>query len=245
MLATQLSEAISTARSMAMLDNAARLTWRGLAEGLIDEMTAERLSAVTEARRMALKGLGGQILPKASPARPRPCRSPDRARSISRRRHLASSGAVPGPIAASFTTGELAALTVIARECQRSGACRWFMDRIAAVSGVSRTTARNALRQAQALGLITVRERRRRGWRSDSNIIHIIAQEWLAWLRLGGGCKKLKSTNTDSNPTSLPSLNNGDLFRVRSGAGTGAPIYPMHGNRLSRASPDIRSDRAS
>jgi hypothetical protein len=173
-----------------MLDNAARLTWRGLAEGLIDDSAAERLSTATEARRLVLKGQGRQNAAKPALARPRPCRSPDRARSIARRRQIAASGAVPGIIAASFTTGELAALTVIARECQRNGSCSWYMDRIAAVAGVSRTTARNALRQAQALGLITVRERRRRGWRSDSNIIRIASRDWLAWLKLGGGCKK-------------------------------------------------------
>src|SRR4029077_3195166 len=107
-------------------------------------------------------------------AHPRPCRSPDKARSISRRRHLAASGAVPGTIAANFTTGEIAVLTVIARECQRRGSCTWFMDRIAAVAGVRRSTARNALRHAQTLGLVTVQERRHCGWRSDSNIVRIV-----------------------------------------------------------------------
>lgn len=197
MLAEQLSEAIVTARTVAMLDNVSRLTWRGLAAGLIDDKAAERLSTVTEARRMALKGKGRMNPPKAALARPRPCRSPNRARSISRRRQLAASGAVPGTLAASFTTGEIAVLTVIARECQRSGSCSWFMDRIAAVAGVCRTTARNALRLAQDLGLIMVQERRHRAWRSDSNVIRIVSREWLSWLRLGGGCKKPNTTNTD------------------------------------------------
>lgn len=203
MLAEQLSEAIATARTMGTLDRTSRLTWRGLAEGLIDDKTAERLSTATEARRMALKGQGHRKPPQPGLARPQPCRSPDRTRSISRRRQLAASGAVPGTIAASFTTGEVAVLTVIARECQRSGSCTWFMDRIAAVAGVSRTTARNALRRAQDLGLVSVQERRHRGWRSDSNVIRIVSPEWLSWLRLGGGCKKPQSTNTESIPRLL------------------------------------------
>jgi hypothetical protein len=33
------------------------------------------------------------------------------------------SGVVPAKIAASFTMGELAVLTVIARQCQRAGVC--------------------------------------------------------------------------------------------------------------------------
>ena len=144
-----------------------------------------------------MQGLERRTPSKSTLARSRSCTSPDRARSLSRRRQLAMSGAVPGTIAVSFTTGEIAALSVIARECQRRGRCEWFMDKIAAVAGVSRTTARNALRQAQALGLVTVQERRHRAWRSDSNIIRIVSPEWLAWLRIGGGCKKPKSTNTD------------------------------------------------
>lgn len=226
MLAEQLLEAINTARTIPTLDNAARLMWRGLAEGLIDGSAAEWLSTATEARRIALKGQGRQITAKPALARPRPCRSPDRARSIVRRRQLAASGAVPGTIAASFTTGEVAALSVIARQCQRSGSCSWFMDKIAAVAGVSRTTARNAIRQAQALGLITVQERRQRGWRSDSNIIRIVSREWLAWLKVGG-CKKPMSTNTD-----LISLrDNLDKFLVCSGHYVAEHLYSKHGKR--------------
>ena len=226
MLAEQLSQAISTARTMTMLDNAARLTWRGLAEGLIDDGAAEGLSIALEARRIVLKGQGRQNAAQPALARPRPCRSPDRATSIARRRRIAASGAMPGTIAASFTTGEIAALTVIARECQRNGSCTWFMDRIAAVAGVSRTTARNALRQAQTLGLVTVRERRHRGWRSDSNIVRIVSQEWLTWLKLGGGCRNPISTNTDIKLD----LDNKRVFTVRSSHSAASPVYLKHAN---------------
>ena len=230
MLAQQLSDAIVTARTTAMLDNVSRLTWRGLAEGLIDDKVAERLSVATEARRMALKGQGSMKPSKPALARPRPCTSPDRARSISRRRQLAASGAVPGTIAASFTTGEIAVLTVIARECQRSGSCTWFMDRIAAVAGVCRSTARNALRLAQDLGLVTVQERRHRAWRSDSNVIRIVSREWLAWLRLGGGCKKPRTTNTDSKS----SRENSKSFAVCSSHSVTERLYSGHANHRRR-----------
>lgn len=198
MLENQLSQAIETARTVATLDNAARLMWSGHGEGLFDDSAAERLSAAIEARRDALKGKTKPSPARRAISRPRPCRSPEKAKSIARRRGLAASGAVPGTIAANFTTGEIAALTVIARQCQRSGSCDWFMDRIAAVAGVSRTTVRNALRQAQALGLISIQERRQTAWRSDSNVIRIISPEWIAWLGLEGGCKKAKPTNNQS-----------------------------------------------
>ena len=212
MLESQLSEAIVTARTIATLDNAARLMWRGHSEGLISDSGAEALSAAAEARRDALRGKCRPLLRQATRSRPRPCRSPERNKSIARRRGLAASGAVPGTIAANFTTGEIAALTVIARQCQRSRSCDWFMDRIAAVAGVSRTTVRNALRQAQHLGLISILERRRTAWRSDSNVIRVSSAEWLLWLGMGGGRKKSTPTNTKLNILE----GNGSLFTVDS-----------------------------
>ena len=70
---------------------------------------------------------------------------------------------MPPALAARFTTGELAALAVIARQCQRGGICTLPIDAIAALAGVSRTTVQNALRAAKAQGLIFARERRRPG----------------------------------------------------------------------------------
>lgn len=217
MFIDQVSQAVAVASSIPMLDNTAKLVWRGLAEGLISDVDAEQLSGAVEARRDALRNKPRRNIPQQPQSRPRACRSPDRTRSIRRRRGLAASGAVPGTIAAHFTTGEIAALTVIARQCQRSRSCDWFMDRIAAVAGVSRTTVRNALRQAQALGLISVQERRLTAWRSDSNIIRVVSAEWLAWLGLGGGRKKERTTNNqfyNQNVTQGNAGYNSDLFRV-------------------------------
>ena len=180
------------------LDDIARTVWSGYGT-LFDDDTAQSLGDAIEARRRALAPSTREMSHKPATTRHgpprRPCRSPDRSRSIARRRQLAASGAVPGSIAVAFTQGELAVLTVIAREIQRSGICEWFMDRIAAVAGVSRTTTRNALRQAQALGLITVEERRRNRWRSDTNLVTVVSDEWKQWLRLGGGRKKPGATN--------------------------------------------------
>jgi hypothetical protein len=138
---------------------------------------------------------------------------------------------VPGTIAAHFTTGEIAVLTVIARQCQRSRSCDWFMDRVAAVAGVSRTTVRNALRQAQALGLISVQERRLTAWRSDSNIIRVVSLEWLAWLGLGGGRKKERTTNNqfyNQTGTTVDNGYNSPLFRVCSSHGMTRVVDSRH-----------------
>ena len=61
---------------------------------------------------------------------------------------------------------------------------------------------KNAIREARALGLITMEERRRRGQPSLTNIVRIISSEWLAWLRIGPkapGVKKLTSTVSKSS----------------------------------------------
>ena len=52
---------------------------------------------------------------------------------------------MPPVIASRFTTGEAAVLAVVAREVQRSGRCEFYLDKIAALAGVCRSTAQNAL----------------------------------------------------------------------------------------------------
>lgn len=209
--------AISTARTTLILDDIAKLMWRALAAGTIDEPAAERFTVAIEARRAVFranraawtqKPMQGVVAPSRTPT------SPDRAKSIERRRRHAASGALPPDIAASFTIGEQAVLSVIARQFQQTGSCTWFMDKIAAIAGVCRTTVRNAIRQAQALGLITVKERRIRWWRNDSNIVRLVARGWIRWLK-GSGCKKTTSTDTQIYKT----VNNKDnpvTFPVRS-----------------------------
>ncbi len=138
--------------------------------------------------------------PRALAGFPRPPkrqRPPDRQASIERRRRQAASGVVPSKIASSFTLGETAALTIIARQCQRGGVCSLPIDMIAALAGVSRSTTQNALRAARRLGLLEVKERRRRGLPSLTNVIKVISAEWLNWLKVAsqrGGCKKLNPT---------------------------------------------------
>lgn len=231
----QFSEAVSRA-SFSSLNDSAKLIWKAHGAGLLDDQAAERLSIAIEARRSELKDVGSRASVQCFKTRPRPCQTPDRAKSIARRRGLAASGAVPGAIAANFTTGETAVLSVIARQCQRKGFCDWFLDRIAAVAGVSRTTVRNALRQARAAGLISVQERRRNAWRSDSNVVRIVSAEWLIWLGLGGGGKKAKPTNNHLYRTNENPRNYGEgerMFSVRSGIFVTSMVGSSHAKPYS------------
>jgi len=106
---------------------------------------------------------------------------------------------MPPAIASRFTTGEAAALAVIAREVQRRGRCELYLDKIAAIAGVCRSTAQNALREARRLGLVRVTERRRRGAKSLTNVVELVSAEWRAWLRIGS--KNFDPTLRDSKIT--------------------------------------------
>ncbi len=113
-------------------------------------------------------------------------RSPDKGKSIARRRRCAASGAVPAKIAAGFTQAETAVLATIAGEVRRKGSCQLCNDAIAALAGVCRTIVQNTLRLAKVLGLIRVQERRRRGAKNLPNIVTITSPLWRAWLKLDG-----------------------------------------------------------
>jgi hypothetical protein len=54
---------------------------------------------------------------------------------------------------------------------------------------------KNALRQARLLGLVLVKERRIPGRKSLTNVTSIVSKEWLGWLKLGVGVKKVTTTN--------------------------------------------------
>jgi hypothetical protein len=218
MLAEQFTAAAAAARNTAAVDQIARLTWRAHAEGHLNDAEAEAISEALQGRRAAFAARGTQRAlssPIKLSARRRPTpRSPDRQASLERRRRQAASGAMPPALAARFTTGELAALTVIARQCQKSGVCTLPIDAIAALAGVSRTTVQNALRAAKGHGLILARERRRPGLPSLTNVLRVISPEWAAWLKLsggGGGYKFLSATNNK-------------FIQERKGAQTGRPL---------------------
>jgi hypothetical protein len=169
-----------------------REVWRAWSAGTINDAEAQAAAERIHARR-----LGGLLARSAFPKH-RLQRSPDRWASIQRRRRLAASGPLPPQLALHFTTGELAVLRIVGDEVREHGACSLHIDAIAARAGVCRTTAQNAVREARALGLVTVEERRRRGMPSLTNIIRVIRSEWRVWLRLGSkrgvGFKTLNST---------------------------------------------------
>jgi hypothetical protein len=220
LLADQFQTATIRARTLAQLEDLSRLLWRAHAEHHVDDGRAGAISEAVEARRTLIKAGRPAPLPSPSTGRRKPPRSPDRRASIERRRRTAASGAMSPALAANFTTGEAAVLAVIGREVQRSGRCEFYLDKIAALAGVCRSTAQNALHQARRLGLLRVTERRRRGAKSLTNVVEIISAEWRAWLRIGS--KNFGATGRDSK------TRNESALRSTGQRGLGAPSAPIY-----------------
>lgn len=209
MFAEQLSAAVAGARTYSQFNQLSATLWKAHASGLIDDNAAQTAAEALQARKslFALQYTTKKQTALSGLSKPFKRHSKDRQQSIERRRRVAMSGAVPSRLAAAFTLSELAVLSVIARETKRQGSCQLPLDAVAAMAGCCRTTVQNALRQAISLGLIRVRERRRAGLKSLTNLISITCKEWRAWLRLGADrvqnsehhVKQLFNTNTFHN----------------------------------------------
>jgi hypothetical protein len=159
--------AIGGTKSLSALDGFCRAVWGDWGAGRLTDEQAQSLAETIEARRREVRGtdtVAARVTqvaaqaraagrPSHFPAKRKAPRSPDRRASIERRRTLAASGPMPPQLACRFTTGELAALRIVADAARDRGACMMTLGEIAARAGVCVTTARNALRQAAREGL--------------------------------------------------------------------------------------------
>src|SRR5215204_90968 len=184
MFADTMSAAIDAARTLTRIDDLNRTLWKAWGAGAVDDDTAHGLAETIEARK---------ALPApAKPAQRRVGSRPRSPASMERRRSWAASGAMPPQLAARFTLAEVAVLAVVAAEVRTKGACTLTLGHIAALAGVCRKTTKNALREAEALGLVRIEERRLTAWRNASNRLTVTSREWNAWLamrRRGEGVK--------------------------------------------------------
>src|SRR3712207_2623028 len=182
MFVEQLRRAVE-ASPRAELPAVSALLWKAYAAGHVTETEASALSEAIETR-------------KALPAPQKPVQRrfgsrPSPPGGMERRRRWAASGAMPPALASRFTLAEQAVLAVVAAEHRKRGDCRLTNRELADVAGVSITTAKNALRAARAVNLLSVEERRLTAFRNASNVVRITSPEWRAWLRLGGGGKSV------------------------------------------------------
>lgn len=196
--------------------------WSDCLAGRLTDAEAEFLAGLARDAAPAIRRPVVRVRPPAQS-------SPDRARSIARRRSLAASGVLPSRLAASFTTSEQAVLSIVGRECQRRGACELPVGAIAARAGVSRRTAQNALRAAERAGLILTAIRRRTAFRNDTNRIVIVSADWRTWLKIGGsggGRKFSRTTNTGTSSSDAATPVTGNNTRIES-----AERRRLHGKR--------------
>ena len=191
--------AINALSSLEALHDVARAIWQDRAAGRLSEADAEAAQSAIETRRRGLQSLRDSNPPRpllVPVRRPQSPRSPNRAASLSRRRRWAASGALPPELAAELTLGELAVLSVVGRKATQGRSFAWPLDRLAAVAGVCRTTAKSALKIGQRLGLVRITERRQTANRNLPNLVRITAASWWRWLRRGGGVRNLTGTST-------------------------------------------------
>ena len=112
-------------------------------------------------------------------------KSPDLRVSYERRAELASLRPLPSKLERKFTMGARAVLKIVADEVRRKGFCMLFLGEIAARAGVCITTARNTIRDASFMGLVTIQERKQYKQPNKSNIVRIISAEWRDWIKSG------------------------------------------------------------
>lgn len=192
-----LLRAIARYTSPAQVSDFTRLLFGRLHEaagGFLNDRETEILHQMALQRLDDLKNAREQRLPLSKsffPTRPKSERS--RSEAASGRRHgdrwarkqrLGGLAALPPTEEyRGFTEGERATLYIIAADMREFGACRCTAGEIADRAGVGVTTVRNAIRKAKHRGLIRVTNRPQ--WRNKwlSNVITIVCETWLGWLR--------------------------------------------------------------
>lgn len=229
------------ASALERLPEVASALWKAYGAGGLTDAEAEELSGLLEARQVAAKAApvraitlaaaSAKLMAAAAPAffekggaathapaavrlQSRTGSRPRKPESVARRRRLAASNFMPPALAARFTAGEQAVVAVIAFEVGKRGSCALALGHMAALAGVSVTTAKRALRQAKLIGLVSCEERRLSRSRNDTNLVRVVSREWAAWLR-----------------TRMPRANHAGLF------GPGGQLQPSTGEDC----PKIRS----
>ena len=179
MYAEQIRRAI-TASPRTGLPALAEALWRSYAAGAIGEEDAQRLAEEIEARKVAGLIQMDETAPRRVGSRPRS------SASLERRRAWTGSGWMPPAILARFTLGEAAAMSVVLAEVATRGRCEMPIGAIAGRAGVCATIVKRALRQARAIGLVAIEERRLSYARSLPNVVTVVSVELASWVSMRG-----------------------------------------------------------
>lgn len=205
-----------------VLDTLSRAATAAWANGELQDHELQETLELIQARRRT-----GQGTPSANQRRQGP--RPEREVLVLRRRAVACCGMMPPRLANRFTEGERAVLMILADRIRVAGFCDMFLAEIAAKAGVSRSTAKAAIRHAQDLELLAVQLRpvKGRGRKSRTNIITMVSAEWKAWISFRKG-RVTESWSDNSlspmNTRKIDSLFGGRLaYPLAPRPGPGAP----------------------
>jgi hypothetical protein len=184
--------------------------YKAFAAGQLTEIEAETLDTLINAR--------AAIPTTEAPAKRHVGSRPRSSASMERRRSWAAAGRLPPALAAQFTLAEQAVLAVTAVEVSKRGVCTLTVAHLAALAGTSESTVRNALREAEALGLISIERRRRTAWVNFPNVIRVLSKEWNSWLRFRTGANSYRPRLQEFKSglaLTRENIDAGNLFRQR------------------------------
>jgi hypothetical protein len=216
MLIDQLTAAVTNAPSLTNhLADLSIQVWRAHQGGQLDYDHAQDLQQCIDAKRpkpgvsqvtgrwnnaSAVNCGARSLLPKR-----RKQVSPDKAASIKRRQLYASRLCkwLPTELTQSFTPCRQSVLYVILLYVMRFGVCSAFIDEIAGRAGVCRTTVQNTLRQARALGLLQVFERRHAGQKSRTNLVRTFHPDLCRCLNRRAHRSTVQRARSSHSPTYL------------------------------------------
>lgn len=192
MFVQQIETAIAAARTRAALAEVNRAIAGAFAAGAVSEVDHTRMWALSGTRYALLgqpKAPSPYTAPRGQPGgppsyfpprRPTPKRSPD---SLRRRRALSRSRPMPPALEAHFTTAKLAVMKIIADAVREAGACTKTVSEIAARAGCCETSAKQAIREARALGFISTEQQPQWRSRHKATIIRIVSKAWIVWIK--------------------------------------------------------------
>lgn len=202
------------------LDAVARSIWIEHGNGYLTDSQAEELNGEVVKFRTSpapfVTALGSVALTVVGTAKRARRVKPADARE--RMRSAAFGGWLPRTLAAMFTIGELAVLSVIAREVAERGFCDLHVGSIAYRAGVSERTVRNARHVAVERGLLSCYQRGN-SKNGLANLIRITSKEWLAWL-----AKRLPAKGGKINPPCHTAVKERGRTGVSSGSAGASPL---------------------
>lgn len=204
MFAMHLQAAMAAAHNFLQVDNIVKAAAKAFGAGGLNELEAESVFALAHARRQQIRspqdfsqkiladgiskihlpiprGKSGG-LPSYFPPKRRVLKERTAAR-WQRKNRLGMSSPLPFYLERDFTVGQLAVVRIVADDVFSKGHCTCTMSELADRAGVSLSWAKQALRIAKALGLLAVEERPQWRAKHKPNIITIISEDWLIWIK--------------------------------------------------------------